>query len=295
MNWDDLKIFDAAAANGSLSAGAKALGLSQPQASRRLRDLETEFGVRLFDRTPQGLKPTEAGAKLIPLAANMRNAADQISRIAPDLSKSAITNVRIAVDEIREFFLIQHSGDLTKALGDITLEIFSDHSHPDHESRKTDIQIRSCLPDSETLIAKRVGETAYGLFAHKSILKPEWRECEYADLEAIPYIDLSPDFLWYPVQKRWLEDNMKSQPSLRVNTMTAMLNGVLAGQAAALLPRFIARERPSLVELRTAKEPPITVEYIIAHRDILRAKAVRRVVDEVTKLYKRERKNLAGK
>lgn len=294
MNWDDLKIFDAAAANGSLSAGAKALGLSQPQLSRRLRNLENFFGVRLFDRTPQGLRPTAAGAKLIPLAADMRNAADKISRNAPELSSSEISNVRIAVDEIREYFLMSNVGSLKNKLPDVTLEIFSDHSHPDHEARKTDLQIRSCLPDNETLVAKRVGETSYGLFILDSLADPDWATEDNKALKGFPYIDISPDFLWYPLQKRWLEENMSGQPTLRVNTMTAMLSGVLAGQGAALLPRFIARDRPCLVEIKTEQEPPVTAEYIIVHRDVLRAKAIRRVVDEITNLYKLERKHLAA-
>lgn len=293
MNWDDIKIFDAAASNGSLSAGSKALGLSQPQTSRRLRELETAFGVRLFDRTPQGLRPTDAGMKLIPLAADMRDAADQIARIAPELSSAAISTVRIAVDEIREYFLMSHLGDLRKALDGVTLEIFSDHSHPDHETRKTDVQIRSCLPDSETLIAKRVGETSYGLFIHETLFEPAWHEQNGANLKNIPYIDLSPDFLWYPIQKRWLEEHMNGEPDLRVNTMTAMLHGVLAGQGAALLPRFMAKDKRELIEVKTKQSPPTTIEYIIVHRDLLRAKAVRKVVDEITKLYKRERRKLA--
>lgn len=286
-------MFDAAAANGSLSAGARVLGLSQPQMSRRLRDLEAAFGVRLFDRTPQGLRPTEAGARLIPVAANMRKAADQVARIAPDLSLSAPTAIRIAVDEIREHFLTSHLDRLRATIGDITLEIYSDHSHPDHESRQTDIQIRSCLPDSETLIAKRVGETAFGLYIHRSLLKFDRIGNQESDLEQLPYIDLSPDNLWYPLQKRWLEENMVGHPTLRVNTMTAMLNGVIAAQGAALLPRFIARERQELVEIESACGLPATTEYIIVHRDLLRESAVRKVVDEITRLYKTERRHLS--
>ncbi|MDN3719261.1 LysR family transcriptional regulator [Roseibium salinum] len=66
MNWDDLKLIDAAARHRSLSGAAKALNLSQPQLSRRLKGFEERIGARLFDRTPTGLKPTEAGARLIP-------------------------------------------------------------------------------------------------------------------------------------------------------------------------------------------------------------------------------------
>lgn len=294
MNWDDLRIFDAAASNGSLSAGAKALGLSQPQMSRRLRDLEHRIGARLFDRTPQGLRPTGAGAKLIPLAENMRRAADKVVRATPDLATSATTTVRIAVDEIREHFLISNLSLLRRALSDVTLEIFSDHEHPDHEARTTDVQIRSCLPDSETLIAKRIGQTGYGLYACRTLVDEHKSARDEPDFAAAPYIDFSPDQLWYPVQKRWLEEYFSGVSNLRVNTMTGMFNAACAGQGLALLPHFMARDHSQLIQLESRALLPVTVEYLIVHRDLLREKIVRRVVDEITQLYRANRAALIG-
>jgi DNA-binding transcriptional LysR family regulator len=40
MNWDDLKLIDAAARMRSLSGAARALDISQPQLSRRLKGFE---------------------------------------------------------------------------------------------------------------------------------------------------------------------------------------------------------------------------------------------------------------
>ncbi len=83
MNWDDLKLVDAAARMRSLSGAAKALDISQPQLSRRLKSFEDRIGARLFDRTPTGLKPTDAGLRLIPLADDMRKKAEAAARILP--------------------------------------------------------------------------------------------------------------------------------------------------------------------------------------------------------------------
>ena len=284
MNWDDLKVFEAAASNGSLSAGASALGMSQPQMSRRLRGLEEKLGTRLFDRTPTGLRPTKAGTRLIPLAENMRRAAEDIVRVAPDLAFLKPMTVRITVDEIREQFLTSRLADLRSAIGDIPIEIFSDHEHPDHEARKTDIQIRSCLPESETLIAKRIGQTLHGLYIHESLL-PDLSE---SSLASAPFVDFTPDRLWHPVQKRWIEQIFAKEPMLRVNTMTGMLNAVGAAQGCGVLPRLMADGRNDLREVQTKVPPPTTTEYLIVHRDLLRERAVRVVVDALTALYRNE-------
>jgi DNA-binding transcriptional LysR family regulator len=47
--------------HGSFSRAAKALFLTQPAVSRQVAKLEQEAGVRLLERTPTGLRPTDAG------------------------------------------------------------------------------------------------------------------------------------------------------------------------------------------------------------------------------------------
>lgn len=294
MNWDDLKLFDAAASTGSLSAAAKTLGLSQPQISRRLREFENSIGARLFDRTPQGLRPTRAGARLIPLAEQMRMAAETVARAAPDLAGDHLSVVRISVDELREMFLTTHLQELRDAFPGAEIEIFSSHEHLDHQSRKTDIQIRSCLPDSETLVAKRVGQTGYGLYATPEFIKAHELDASPEAFLSAPWIGFSPDRLWYPLQQKWLEETFETSSSLRFNTMTAVANAAQFGNGLALLPHFLARRIASLAELPAPTPPPQTVEYLIVHRDLLREPAIRKTVDAITALYKRRQRELRG-
>ena len=45
-NWDDLRLFAAIAAEGSLSAAARRLRLSRPTMGRRLQALEERMGAK---------------------------------------------------------------------------------------------------------------------------------------------------------------------------------------------------------------------------------------------------------
>src|SRR5258708_37413780 len=51
----------AALDNGSFTAGAEAVGVAQPSLSEGIRRLETELGVRLFDRVGRSVVMTDAG------------------------------------------------------------------------------------------------------------------------------------------------------------------------------------------------------------------------------------------
>lgn len=53
------------ARQGSIRKAAAALGVASSGINRQLLRLEEELGVRLFDRTPEGVEPTDAGQLLI--------------------------------------------------------------------------------------------------------------------------------------------------------------------------------------------------------------------------------------
>src|SRR4051812_43384251 len=61
----DLRLVDAIAETGAISAAAAQLHLSQPSASQRLAVLERRLGVTLFERDTRGARPTTAGEAFI--------------------------------------------------------------------------------------------------------------------------------------------------------------------------------------------------------------------------------------
>lgn len=75
----ELRAFCLAADLGSIGRAAVALRTSQPALSKRLRTLEDVAGVRLLERSRQGVKLTDAGRKLYPEARKLLDQADVIS------------------------------------------------------------------------------------------------------------------------------------------------------------------------------------------------------------------------
>ena len=63
-DWALWRSFAAVVADGSLSAAARRIGYSQPTLGRHIEALEQQLGITLFDRTLQGLKPTETALRL---------------------------------------------------------------------------------------------------------------------------------------------------------------------------------------------------------------------------------------
>jgi len=65
MNTNDLRIFEAVAANGSFTKAAEAMFTVQSNVTARIKSLEEEFGTPLFNRTSRKVTLTTAGETLM--------------------------------------------------------------------------------------------------------------------------------------------------------------------------------------------------------------------------------------
>lgn len=99
-----LRSFIAVAAEQSVSMAAKRLGCSQGTMSLRIRKLEEQLGLRLFDRGRYNLKLTAAGRDLLPDAQALVDMHDRIFALAR--VKLASGAVRLGVGEGCDFGLL---------------------------------------------------------------------------------------------------------------------------------------------------------------------------------------------
>lgn len=80
---DQLRAFVQTARDGSFSAAAQALGLTQPGVSRRIQQLEQELGFLLFDREQRPVALTPAGREFLACAEAILNDLDiTVQRLA---------------------------------------------------------------------------------------------------------------------------------------------------------------------------------------------------------------------
>ena len=80
---------------GSFSAAADDLAITQSALSRSIQSLEAELGQILFDRSAKGVRPTSAGAQLIPLARSLIRQSRDFERTASDLNAGHAGRVAI--------------------------------------------------------------------------------------------------------------------------------------------------------------------------------------------------------
>ena len=84
MDAADLKFFEEVAQSGGMSRAAKKLNTVQSNVTRRIRTLESELNVALFNRTGRGVSLTPAGEQLLPFAIRVARLMDEAARAISD-------------------------------------------------------------------------------------------------------------------------------------------------------------------------------------------------------------------
>jgi len=183
MNWDDLKYFLAIAREGSISGGAKQLGVQHSTVSRRIRALEKQMGTRLIERKQSGFELTEDGLKLKQSALKMElellkidgNLIGKDSRLTGQLNVTAINNMASTV-------LMPIFASFSNKYPTIELHIIVSNTYASLVEREADIAIRLTNTPQETLIGKRLVTIASTVYGSKTYLKkirkeksqPQW-------------------------------------------------------------------------------------------------------------------------
>lgn len=294
LNWDDMRIFLAVARQGSLSAAARQLKISQPTVGRRLKALEATLGARLFDRLPEGYVPTPAGVELRPLAEEMERAADTLNRRQATLADSLRATVRLSIYELMAQFLTDHLADLRASLPEIEIELSVAHTSANLVRREADLIIRECLPDAPGLITRRLGDFAYAVYGARDYVEAHPAARSEARYDSCAWVGMDEDHLYFGGQKWLLEKRGGTWPSVRLNNGMVLHDAVRKGVGLGVLPCFAGDGDPHLLRL-TPPLPDVATSYnLIVHRDLRQVPGVRAVMDALVALFRREAPRLRG-
>jgi DNA-binding transcriptional LysR family regulator len=99
MKLHDLHVLMAVVQAGSMSRAAQLLNTTQPAISRSISDLEHTIGVRLLDRSRQGVEPTEYGRALLDGGAAMFDDLRQAVKNIEFLADPTVGEIRVGTHD----------------------------------------------------------------------------------------------------------------------------------------------------------------------------------------------------
>jgi DNA-binding transcriptional LysR family regulator len=242
MEFAELSAFVKIVQTGSFTRAAEALGVQKANLSRTISTLERKLGARLLERTTRSLSLTEIGREIFERAVGILGAVEDTERVAQRMLGEPRGTLRITcgvefgmiavsrwvVDYLERYPLVRVESDFTGRLVDIVHEGF-------------DLAIRIGPLSDSTLVARRLGELHYGLFASRAYLarrgKPRTPEA-LKDHELLRFSGGSHRQAWV-LHRGQEEARVDAVGRLRMNNSFAVRDAAARGLGIALLPQVI--------------------------------------------------------
>jgi DNA-binding transcriptional LysR family regulator len=280
--WDDLRIFLAVVAYGSMNGAGKAIGQSQPTVARRMRVLEEVLGVALFQRTPNRIELTEAGRAVLEAASPMAEAAGAVPKIAAAYRPDPTAPVRITATMSATLFLSHHAVDLALATQPIEIAYLPTRRRLDLSTGEADIALRMRkLPDEEDLVGRKVGRMAFAIYAQN------------ADPSAIIIPPDDPNLSRQAALIARFAEGRKV--AARIGDLPIRYQAAKTGLGAAVLPCWLGDADPDLMRVFQPPEEMIEDIFLVMHRRSRNRPHVTKVASALAELFRRQERNLTGR
>jgi len=286
FDWNQARAFLVTAEEGSLSAAARALKISQPTLGRQVSALEKALGVSLFERSGRGLKLTPSGSDLLEHVRAMGAAANDLSLNATGRSKALEGSVRIAASEMMSALVLPALlRKLRLRYQRIQIEIIASDGVSDLKRREADIALRfySSGPKDPDLIGKKVGSSTGRLYATPAYLARLGAPITELTLQRADFIASDDTDLYIKhLNKRGLS---LSQANFAVRAANSLVQWELTKQGVGIgvMPEALADNEPGVVRV-LPDFPPFHGElWIVAHRELRASRRIRAVFDFLAK------------
>lgn len=152
-----LQVFSRVAALGSLSAAARALGMSQTMATKHMAALEDRLGVRLLHRTTRRMTLTEAGRTYLDAAERILGDLEEADARAS--AETLLVRGTLRLNAPVSFGIREIAPLLPEFAGlhrDLTVDLGLNDRHVDLLEEGWDLVIRVGRLEDSTMIARRL-------------------------------------------------------------------------------------------------------------------------------------------
>jgi DNA-binding transcriptional LysR family regulator len=208
-NLAALRSLVAAIEEGSLSAAARRLRITQPAVSQQIAALEAGYGVDLVVRGRNGIRPTEAGLLAMDHASEVLA---RLARMSDELSAlHASGEGRLGLNTsifLAQTVLVPVLADLRRDHPKLKIDLHASDSHQDLAETGADLAVRAGSPGTGGGTVRKLAEIELVLVASPAYLDRVGRPRDLGDLARLDYIQYKDD----PEETRILMEDGREAP-----------------------------------------------------------------------------------
>jgi DNA-binding transcriptional LysR family regulator len=227
----------------SFTSAAKALGLPKSSVSRRVTELEEELGVQLLHRTTRKLALTEAGRSYYEQAEKALTELQAAAESATGMDTEARGIVRVTAPfDIGVMGLADIVAEFVRQYPEIHVDLSLSSKVIELAAEGFDIGIRAGRSRDASLVVRRLGTSALGLYASPAYLKSRGRPQALADLadhDCVLFRGKHGKALWRLDGPDGEPSSIEVRGHVNVDEMLFVRQAVGAGLGIGLLPTIV--------------------------------------------------------
>ena len=242
LNFNHLYYFHVTASEGAVKAAAERLGVTQPTVSEQIRMLERTLGLQLFERTPAGLRLTQAGRDAYEhtsamflagerLVEALGHAADPVGTtlrvgMSAAMSRTVAADFLLPVLTVEDCHPSIRTGDFNELLRDLRsrdLDLVIGETEPTELSR-VGIEVELIYRPSLVAVAQPNVEP-----------RPDWHNLSLLEFR-------TTSVYHWEVETYLRENELHPKCMGELDDAFLMLEAVARGGFVAFIPKSIARE-----------------------------------------------------
>lgn len=195
-SMDDLKLFSHIYEKRSLSAVAERLQTTPGVISKRLSQLEADFGSRLFHRTTRSIQPTDEGQRLFAQAQQLLEMVETFEDEWGERTEPSGTVRITASASFARLYLMPLMTRFLKRYPKVRISFELSDKVLDIVAEGIDLAIRGTQMNDSSLVAKKLGPSPEVMCATREYLDKALPLATPADLAAHNCIVLNDNYNW---------------------------------------------------------------------------------------------------
>ena len=281
MDWDKLRIFNAAAEAGSFTHAGEVLGLSQSAVSRQVSALELDLQTPLFHRHARGLILTEQGEQLFRTVQEVVQKLEVTRMRLTDSRERPHGELRITTTVgIGTNWLAPRLGEFLELYPDITVNVILSDDDLDLSMREADMAIRVREPQQPDLIRRRLFTMHFHAYASPAYIKRHGQPRSLDDLDKhriLIYGASAGNYLnnINSLQYTGRDSRAPRASALTINNLTAVCNAVGAGVGIAVLPDYLVQTQSELLPILPEADMPEMECFLVYPEELKNVARVR--------------------
>ena len=281
MDWDKLRIFNAAAEAGSFTHAGEVLGLSQSAVSRQVSALEQDLQAPLFHRHARGLILTEQGEQLFRTVQEVVQKLEMTRMRLTDSRERPHGELRITTTVgIGTNWLAPRLGEFLELYPDITVKVILSDDDLDLSMRQADMAIRVREPQQPDLIRRRLFTMHFHAYASPAYIKRHGQPRSLDELDKhriLIYGASAGNYLnnINSLQYTGRDSRAPRATALTINNLTAVCNAVGAGVGIAVLPDYLVQTQSELLPILPEADMPELECFLVYPEELKNVARVR--------------------